>query len=122
MRKDIYTIGLVIGLLVLLVLIILFGPFPLIQYNIDGTPILIGFPLLLIFLFDLFLLIVSWIGRRKGRWGGVPPFFWYYRSGWDEDAFEILDERYARGEITKEQYDQMAEDLRRRRERDDLRP
>jgi uncharacterized membrane protein len=31
------------------------------------------------------------------------------------DPLMIIQERYARGEITKEQFDQMAQDLQRRR-------
>ncbi|MCL4435378.1 MAG: SHOCT domain-containing protein [Thaumarchaeota archaeon] len=60
----------------------------------------------LIFIFLIFLV---------GRW-----FFWgwgwrrgyYYRGYWHHvDATEILRQRYARGEITKEQFDQMMKDL-----------
>ena len=46
------------------------------------------------------------------RWGG------YYRHGYgygpygrENEAYHILRERYARGEITKEQYDAMMRDL-----------
>ncbi len=48
---------------------------------------------------------------------GIRLFFWrgwglgYYRRYYDP-ALEILRERFARGEITKEQYDQMTRDLR----------
>jgi uncharacterized membrane protein len=41
------------------------------------------------------------------RWGGYGRRSWY---GYD-DAHRILRERYARGEITKDQLDQMARDL-----------
>ena len=40
-------------------------------------------------------------GHRMGYWGGGPL-----------EAEEILRQRYARGEVTKEQYDQMLRDLR----------
>ena len=42
-------------------------------------------------------------------WGGYRRRY-YYRYGHD-DAYRILRERYARGEITKEQLDQMTRDL-----------
>ena len=38
----------------------------------------------------------------------------YHQGSWGSDglyALEILNQRYARGEITKEQYDQMKTDL-----------
>jgi putative membrane protein len=40
-----------------------------------------------------------------GPWGGRS---WYYHG---ESAIEILGERFARGEITKEQFEQMRKDL-----------
>jgi putative membrane protein len=44
-------------------------------------------------------------------WGG-----WGWRGGWyygqyDDTALRILKERFARGEITKEQFEQMTKDL-----------
>jgi putative membrane protein len=63
-----------------------------------------------IFIFIVFF-AVRWIfwgwgwgwrrGRYQGRWG----------YGYGGDATEILRLRYARGEITKEQFDQMKKDL-----------
>ena len=44
-----------------------------------------------------------WGGYRRGRWG------WDGRR--EDVAYHILRERYARGEITKEQYDAMMRDL-----------
>lgn len=116
MRKGPYVAGLIISLLVLLFLMVLFGPLTIWEYNSGGTIIAIGFPLILPFVFVLILLIFSLRGEKKGRWGGFPPFVWCYTYGDEEDAFEILDERYARGEISREQYLQMSEDLRRRRD------
>ena len=43
----------------------------------------------------------GWGGRGYGR-----PYGWHH-----DDAHEILRARYARGEITKEQFDQMMRDL-----------
>jgi putative membrane protein len=41
-----------------------------------------------------------------GGWGGG----WYYGQGYDP-ALQILKERFARGEITKDQFEQMTKDL-----------
>jgi putative membrane protein len=45
-----------------------------------------------------------------------PAWLWRGRSGWDdkrESPREILDRRYASGEITKEQYEEMRRTLER---------
>jgi putative membrane protein len=65
----------------------------------------IGF-VLVCFLVMVALRYTSWgpSGHRMGcGMGGV---------GWSGEAEEILRQRYARGEVTKEQYDQMLRDLR----------
>jgi len=65
-------------------------------------------------LFSLFFLfwVLSWFFRPWG-WG------WGYRRryGWwrNDDAERILGERYARGEITKDQFEQMMRDLEQHR-------
>src|ERR1044071_5312200 len=55
------------------------------------------------------LFIIFWVAR----W-----FFWPWRGGWHRyestNAESILKERYAKGEITKEQFDQMMHDIRER--------
>jgi putative membrane protein len=59
----------------------------------------------------LFLLLGPW---RRGAWGP-----WGGRRAWPgpgsrlraDEAFHILRERYARGELTKDQYDAMMRDL-----------
>lgn len=55
---------------------------------------------------------VSWIfWPRRGWWGGgYGRRYWGYTGYGDE--YQILRQRYARGEITKEQFDQMTNDLR----------
>ncbi len=70
----------------------------------------------LIGLFFLFLFIwaIMWFTRSIG-WTS-RSYRYSSTHGWDwwrhDSALDILRERYARGEITKEQYDKMAEDLR----------
>jgi len=66
----------------------------------------------LLFLF-MFIWIIVWFTRSIGwmsrsyRYSSRTRWTW-----WDhDDALEILRERYARGEITKEQYDKRREDL-----------
>jgi putative membrane protein len=59
-----------------------------------------GFIFFLIFIFFIFR-VAFW--GWGGGWGRG-----YYRYG---DAREILRQRYARGEITKDQFDQMMRDL-----------
>jgi putative membrane protein len=53
--------------------------------------------------FFLIFFLAKWF-----LWGG-----WGWRSGYwyQEDALSILSEKYARGEITKEQFEQMKKDL-----------
>lgn len=50
-----------------------------------------------------------------GRWGCAPPWWGprgHHRdSGESETALEILKKRYAKGEITREEFDQMKKDI-----------
>src|SRR5437879_8539343 len=64
-----------------------------------------GFFFFLFFLFFVF----GWFRRRGWRWGGWRgyPMMW----GYHDSAAEILRHRYARGEITTAQYDQMMLDI-----------
>jgi uncharacterized membrane protein len=57
---------------------------------------------LFIFLITRFIFWGAWGWRRRYWYGGG------YGYG---DAHEILRQRYARGEISKEQFDQMTRDL-----------
>jgi putative membrane protein len=67
------------------------------------------FPFVFPFGFLIFFIIVFALGRLLfWPWGwGWRRGYWYHHGG----AEEILRERYARGEITKEQFDQMMRDL-----------
>ncbi len=67
------------------------------------------FPFFFPFGFLFFFFIVFALGRLffwPWGWGGRRGY-WHHHSG----AEEIVRERYAKGEITKEQFDQMMRDL-----------
>ena len=65
--------------------------------------ILLCFLIMMVLRFTVWGSWNHWMGCGVGRMGGM--------SG-SMDAEEILRQRYARGEVTKEQYDQMLRDLR----------
>jgi putative membrane protein len=60
--------------------------------------------------FFFFVIVVFFVSRLVfwPWWGGGWRRRYWYGYG---DAHEILRQRYARGEITKEQFDQMTRDL-----------
>lgn len=65
---------------------------------------IIGILIFAFFLWIIFRVIRSFRGDYLYR---------HYRRWWydDEDAFEILRKRYAKGEISKEEYEKMKADL-----------
>ena len=80
-----------------------FGPFPAGTYPpfyYYYFPWWIIFPL---FFLGLFFFAFRWWGC--GYWLGSRGYHY------NDPALEVLRERFARGEITKEQYDQMRKDL-----------
>jgi putative membrane protein len=62
-----------------------------------------------IFIILLVFLIVRWVFLPWRRNGNSPSSYSQYHDG----AHSILKERYAKGEITKEQFEQMMLDLKR---------
>jgi uncharacterized membrane protein len=63
----------------------------------------IGFFFLIFFIFGW-----AWVPHNRGYWR--RRYRGYYGSN-DDDAIQVLRQRYARGEITKEQLEQMTRDL-----------
>ena len=57
------------------------------------------------------LLFVVWIFSMLIRGGWWGRGYRYRRRWYGNDEYQILRERYARGEITKEQFEQMTKDL-----------
>jgi putative membrane protein len=50
--------------------------------------------------------------RRMSYWGYRRGYWWEGRGQRDSDsALDILNKRYAQGEISKQEYDQIREDL-----------
>ena len=109
-----WILGLVVALLILAAAASFFGryyyaPYAPYYYGPGYFPFgfffPFGFVFFVIFIFLLFRLIFWRGGWGWGRWG-----YGGYGGYWG-DAKEVLRVRYARGEITKEQYDQMMRDL-----------
>ena len=69
-------------------------------------------------LFGLLIMVLLWIGLIVGAIWLVSALFprnaqvTRLPAGRDLSAREILDRRYSRGEITREQYELMREDIR----------
>ncbi len=70
-----------------------------------------GFGWVFFLLFFLFFWGMRWWGGWSGGWGGYGRHYWRY----GDDAHAILRSRYARGEITREQFEQMMGDLEQHR-------
>lgn len=69
------------------------------MYGYGYWGMIIGAVIILVVLLG-FVLLVVWAVRRTGNGSGRP-----------QTARDVLDLRYARGEITREQYEQMKQDL-----------
>ncbi|MDG7014120.1 MAG: SHOCT domain-containing protein [Nitrososphaerota archaeon] len=113
---GIHWLGWVVVALVLVVVIGFFGSMSASGFYPQGMfagPPYYGwyfFPLGLVFFVIFVVIIFRLVFWGFGGWGWRRGY-WYsnaYRHG---DAREILRQRYARGEITKDQFDQMMKDL-----------
>ena len=106
--------GLVISLLAAFLLVPLFFGFPARPYSYYPFPFFF-FPFgFLIFFFFIFFVVrtLFWgMGRGWGWRGGYSRGYWR-GYGYYDDATEILKQRYAKGEINKDQFDQMMRDLK----------
>ncbi len=82
------------------------GPGMMVAYGFWWWPVL-----MLVFWAAIIVGVVSLIGRVFATTTGTPGASSASRQLPGDSALEILRERYAKGEITKEQFDQMRSDL-----------
>ena len=63
----------------------------------------------------MFVILIIFLFVLIGRWSDKPPRWGsgrHHREGGEsETALEILKKRYAKGEITKEEFEQMKKDV-----------
>ena len=66
-----------------------------------------------IFPIVMFVIMLIFFSLFSGRRGCRPPWWGghHRESGDSESALEVLKKRYARGEITKQEFDQMKKDI-----------
>ena len=103
-------LGLLAFVVIIIALFALFNfvaPMPMRGYYFGFWPFfpfgIIGFFLVLFLIFGVFRWVFWGWGWRRGYYGGY--------GGYYADPKTILKRRYARGEITKEQFEQMMRDL-----------
>lgn len=78
------------------------------EMMMDGMGMMIwGVFSFLLGLLLIFLLIVAVVAAVKWVWGQRTPFI----LGSRESALDILKKRYARGEITKEEFERIKKDI-----------
>ena len=72
-----------------------------------------GFPFMWIFWILIFGLVIWAVVQIANRSGGNQPAGGNYPqyTSQQEDALEVLKKRYARGEITKSEYEEMRREL-----------
>lgn len=67
------------------------------------------FPMIIFFILIFFLFFVFGRARCRSHWWG--PCGYHGEKRESESALEILKKRYAKGEITKEEFEQMKKDI-----------
>jgi len=99
-------IAFVVVILAAFALLAYFAPLPVRTFGYYWWP---AFPFGIVVFFVAIFLIFGVI--RWAFWGWGWRRGYYGRGGYYADPKQILKRRYARGEITKDQYDQMMRDL-----------
>ena len=122
-ERPIRMVGVIIGALIILLLGVLLIEIIINPSNFwrnDGTFYfpwwILGFILMLLFIGFIFrILFWTFIGFDRSGGDFSRHHHWHgrYWEGPERGAEHILDERHARGEITREQYHQMLDDIRK---------
>jgi putative membrane protein len=79
-------------------------------YGLSWLSMICG-SLFLLLIIGAVIALVVWLVRAGNRTGGVGGPSVHENPPSTPRALDILNERYARGEITKEQYDTMRRDI-----------